>query len=67
MMEWKNGFLIFTDEDGLLCCIRTIYIVSVYVTDEEKIIIEQNNGSLHVVLPKEALAISKILEMIDEF
>ena len=65
MMEFKNGFLIFTDEDGLLCCISLFYVVSVYVTKEEKIIIEDNNGGLHVVHPKEAIAISKILEMIE--
>lgn len=64
MMECKFGFLIFIDDDGLLCCIRCFHIVSVYVTDDEKIVIEDNNGGLHFVHHKEALPISKVLFLI---
>lgn len=62
-MEVKNGFLIFTDFDGELCCVRVNAIESVHLDEDEHLFVATSRR-IYRVHSADALFVSKVLEMI---
>ena len=63
-MEVKNGFLIFTDFDGELCCVRVNAVESVHLDEDENLFVSTSRR-VYRVHYAEALIVSKLIEMFD--